>query len=153
MAYRPISGLAAEQITIGGWVPANRLFLTRHVVQHPPYEGIPIIGTRDDGVHFPLGFVLALLLSLGYAVVKGSIHNPLNKIQFLIRQKVHRFTNVNEGNHKAMPPRLRNHAVDSHEIHGVGLFQAPIQTVEFRWPSLRWHGLYLSVLIDTLSSR
>ena len=61
MAQRAISGLASEQVTVGGWVPADWLVLAGHVVQHPPYEGIPIIGTRDDGVHFPPGDALAHL--------------------------------------------------------------------------------------------
>ena len=38
-------------------------------------------------------------------------------------------------------------------LRGVGLIKAPIHIVEFRRPSLGWHGLSLSVLIDTLSSR
>ena len=84
MAPQPIWGLASEHITISGLVPANWLVLTGRVVQYPPYEGIPIIRTRDDGARFPPGFVLAFALSLGYPVVKGSIHVPLNQIQLLI---------------------------------------------------------------------
>ena len=44
-------------------------------------------------------------------------------------------------NRKALPPGLRYDAVDTHEVRGVGLFKAPIHIVEFRWPSLGWHGL------------
>ena len=66
MARRAISGLASEQVTVVGWVSADWLVLAGHVVQHPPYEGIPIIGTRDDGVHFPPGFVLALAPRLSF---------------------------------------------------------------------------------------
>ena len=153
MAQRAISGLASEQITIGGWVPADRLVLAGHVVQHPRYEGIPIIGTRDDGVHFPPGFVLALALTLAFPVVKGLTHIPLNRIQLLFSEGVLRFSDVNRGNLEALPPWLRYHAVDTHEVRGVRLIKAPIHIVEFRWPSLGWHGLSLSVLIDTLSSR
>ena len=57
------------------------------------------------------------------------------------------------GNRKALPPWLRYDAVDTHEVRGVGLIKAPIHIVELRWLSLGWHGLSLSVLIDTLSSR
>ena len=84
MAFRSISGFASGQITISGWVPANSLVLTEHVVQHPPYKGISIIGTRDDGVHFPPGLVLAFPLPLSYAVVKGLIHVALTQMQLLI---------------------------------------------------------------------
>ena len=49
MAQRAISGLASEQIAVGGWVPADCLVLAGYVVQHPLNEGVPIIGTRDDG--------------------------------------------------------------------------------------------------------
>ena len=35
--YRPIVGLAAEEITIGGWVPASGLVVTGHVVKYPPF--------------------------------------------------------------------------------------------------------------------
>ena len=84
MAYQPISVLAAEKITISGWVPANRFVLTGHVVQHPPYKDVPIILTRDDGFHFPRGFVMAFPLWLVYQVLKGLIHVALNQIQLLI---------------------------------------------------------------------
>ena len=153
MAQRAISGLATEQVTMGGWVTANWLVLAGHVVQHPPYEGIPIIGTRDDGVYFPPGFVLALALTLVSPVVKGLIHTPLNQVQLLFSEDVLLFSDVNRGNRKALPPGLRYDAVDTHEVRGVGLFAAPIHIVEFCWPSLGWHGLSLSVLIDALSSR
>ena len=153
MAQRAISGLASEQVAVGGRVPADLLVLAGHVIQYPPYEGIPIIGTRDDRVHFPPGFVLALALTLASPVVKGLIHIPLNQIQLLFSEGVLRFSDVNRGNRKALPPGLRYDAVDTHEVCGVGLFKAPIHIVEFRWPSLGWHGLSLSVLIDTLSSR
>ena len=36
VAQRAISGLASEQVTIGGRVPANWLVLAGHVVQYPP---------------------------------------------------------------------------------------------------------------------
>ena len=62
-----------------------------NVVQYPPYEGIPIA----DGVNLPPGFVLAFPLSVGYPVVKGSIHIPLNQIELLIGEEVLRFTDVN----------------------------------------------------------
>ena len=123
------------------------------MVQHPLYEGIPIIGTGDDRVHFPPGFVLALALTLASPVVKGLIHIPLSQIQLLFSEGVLRFSDVNRGNRKALPPWLRYDAVYTHEVRGVGLFKAPIHIVEFRWTSLGWHGLSLSVLIDTLSSR
>ena len=99
------------------------------------------------------GFVLAFPFSLVCPVMKWSIHVPLNQIQFLVRKIVLRFNNVNGRNCEALPLRLRDHAVDTHEVRGVGLFEAPIHIVEFRWPSLGWHRLSLSVLIDTLSSR
>ena len=51
-----------------------------------------------------------------------------------------------------MAPRLCNGAVDSDEVHSVGLFQAPLHIVDFNGPSLEWHGPSLSVLIGTLSS-
>ena len=70
MAQRAISGPASEQVAVGGWVTANWLVLAGHVVQHPLHESIPIIGTGDDGVHFPPGFVLALALTLASPVVK-----------------------------------------------------------------------------------
>ena len=153
MAKRAISGLASEEVTVGGRVPADWLVLAGHVVQYPPYEGIPIIGTGDNGVHFPPGCVLAFALTLVSLVVKGLIHIPLNRIQLLFSEGVFRFSDVNGGNRKAFPPWLRYDAVDTHEVRGVGLIIAPIHIVEFRWPSLGWHGLSLSVLIDTLSSR
>ena len=84
MVHRPILGLAAEQITIGGSVPPNWLVLAGNVIQYPPYEGIPVVGTRNDGVRFPPGFVLAVPFSLSYPVMKGSVHIPLNQIQLLI---------------------------------------------------------------------
>ena len=138
-----------------GWhrVAAYWLVLAGHVVQHPLYEGIPIIGTGDDGVHFPPGFVLALALTLVSPVVKGLIHIPLNQIPLFFSEGVLRFSDVNRGDRKALLPWLRYDAVDTHEVRGVGLFKAPIHIVEFRGPSLGWHGLSLSVLIDTLSSR
>ena len=80
MAHQPVSGLAAEQITIGVRVPANRLVLAAGLVHQPRYEGVPIIGTRHDGLQFPPGFVLPFQLSLGHPVVKGSIHILLNQI-------------------------------------------------------------------------
>ena len=153
MAKRPISGLASEKITICGGVPANRFVLAGHVVQYPPYEGVPIIGTRDDGVHFPPGFVLPFALTLAYPFMKGSIHIPLNQIQLLVSEKVLRFADVNGGNRKTLAPRLSNDAVDAHKICGIGLFEAPIHIVEICWPSLGWHGLSLSVLMDAFSSR
>ena len=85
--------------------------------------------------------------------IKGSIHIPLNKIQLVIRGEVLCFRNVNGGNCEALPPRSRNHAVDTHEVRGSGLFRAPINIVEFCWPSLGWHRLSLSVPIDTLFGR
>ena len=88
VANRPISGLASEQIAIGGWVPADRLVFARYVVQHPLYEGVSVIGTRDDVVHFPPGFVLAFSLSLAYRAVKVLIHIPLNLVRLLIREEV-----------------------------------------------------------------
>ena len=153
MAHRPASSFASEQISVGAWVPANGLVLAAHVVQYPPCEGIPLIRTRDHGVHLRPGFVLAFSLSLAYPVVKGSIHIPLNQILLHIRERVLRFSVVNGENREAVPPGLRYHSVDKYEVRGVGLFQAPIHTVELRWPSLRWHGLSLSVVIDTLPSR
>ena len=153
MAHRPVSGFASEQVTVGGWIPANRLFLAGHVVQYPPYKGILVIRTPGDGVHFPPGFILAFCLSLTYAVLKGSIHMPLNQIQLLIRQKALRFANVNAGNREALPPGLRYHAIDRHEVRGLGLFQAPIHIVKCCRPSLGWQRLSLRALIDTLSSR
>ena len=123
------------------------------MVQYPPYEGIPIIGTRDDRVHFPPASVLALAFTLASLVVKGLIHLPLNQIQLLFCEGVFRFSDDNGGNRKALPLWLRYDAVDTHEVCGVGLIKAPIHIVEFRWPSLGGHGLSLSVLIDTLSSR
>ena len=48
VAQRAISGLASEQIAVGGWVTARRLVLAGHVIQHPLHEGIPVIGTGDD---------------------------------------------------------------------------------------------------------
>ena len=153
MAQRAISGLASEQIAVGGWVTPNWLVLAGQVVQHPLHEGVPIIGAREDRVHFPPGFVLALALTLVSPVVKGLIHIPLNQIQLLFREGVFRFSDVNRGNRKALPPWLCYDAVDSDEVRGVGLIKAPIHIVEFRWPSLGWHGLSLSFLIDTLCSR
>ena len=91
----PISGLAAEQITVSGCAPADRLGLAGDVVQYPPYQGIAIIGTRDEDVHFPPSFVLAFPISLCYPVMKGSGNVPLNQIQLLIREEVLRFANVN----------------------------------------------------------
>ena len=88
-----------------------------------------------------------------FPVVKGLIHIPLNQIQLLFCEGVLRFSDVNRGNRKALPPWLCYDAVDTDEVRGVGLIKAPIHIVEFRWPSLGWHGLSLSVLIDTLSSR
>ena len=126
MAQRAISGLASEQVAVGGWVAAYWLVLAGHVVQHPLYEGIPIIGTRDDGIHFPPGFVLALALTLVSPVVKGLIHIPLNQVQLLFSEGVLRFTDVNRGNRKALPPWLRYDAVDTHEVRGFGPFKAPI---------------------------
>ena len=95
----------------------------------------------------------ALALTLATPVVKGLIHIPLNQIQLLFCEGVLRFSDVNRGNRKALPPWLCYDAVDTHEIRGVGLIKAPIHIVEIRRPSLGWHGLSLSVLIDTLSSR
>ena len=123
------------------------------MVQHPLHEGVPIIGTRDDRVHFPPGSVLALALTLATPVVKGLIHIPLNQIQLLFCEGVFRFSDVSRGNRKALSPWLCYDAVDTDEVRGVGLIKAPIHIVEFRWSSLGWHGLSLSVLIDTLSSR
>ena len=123
------------------------------MVKYPPYEGIPIIGTTDDGVHFPPGFLLAFPLTPASPVVEELIHIPLNQVQLLFSEEVLRFSDVDEGNCKALPPRLAYDAVDTHEVRGVGLFKASIHIVEFPWPSLGWHGLSLSVLIDTLSSR
>ena len=94
-----------------------------------------------------------LYFELGYPVMKGSIHVPLNQIQLLIREEVLRFPNVNGGNREALPPRLRNDAVDTHKVRGVALLQAIIHIVEFCWPSLGWNGLSLGVLIDTLPRR
>ena len=85
--------------------------------------------------------------------MKGLIHILLNQIQVLFCEEVFRYSDVNRGNRKALPPWLRYDAVDTHEVRGVGLIKAPIHIVEFHWPSLGWHGLSLSVLIDTLSSR
>ena len=85
--------------------------------------------------------------------MKGLIHIPLNQVQLLSSEEVLRFSDVNRGNRKALPPGLRYDAVDTHEVRGVGLLKAPIHIVEFPSPSLGWHGLSLSVLIDTLSSR
>ena len=65
-----------------------------HVVQYPPYQGIPIIGTRENGVHFPPGFVLAVPLLLGYPDMKGLIHIP--QIELFFREEVFQFTDVNE---------------------------------------------------------
>ena len=42
--------------------------------------------------------------------------------------------------------------VDTHEVRGIGLFQDAIHIVEFWWPSLGWHGLSFTVLIDAVSS-
>ena len=67
-------------------------------MQHPLYESIPIIGTRDDRVHFPPGFVLALALTLPSPVVKGLINIPLNQIPLLFSEGVLRFSDVNIGN-------------------------------------------------------
>ena len=78
---------------------------------------------------------------------------PLDQIQLLFSEGVFRFSDVNGENRKALPPWLCYDAVDTHEIRGIGLIKAPIHIVEFLWPSLGWHGLSLSVLIDTLSSR
>ena len=97
MAQRAISGLASEQVAVGGWVASDWLVLAGHVVQHPLYEIIPIIGTRDDRVHFPPSFVLALALTLVSPVVKGLIHIPLNQIQLLFSEGVLRFSDVNRG--------------------------------------------------------
>ena len=87
--------------------------------------------------------------------MKGLIHIPLNQIPLLFSEGVFgvRFFDVNRGNRKALPPRFCYDTVDTHEVRGVGLIKAPIHIVEFCWPSLGWHGLSLSVLIDTLSSR
>ena len=63
-----------------------------------PWKGIPVIGTRDDGFHFPQVFVEAFFLSLAYPVLKGTIHISLNQIQLLIREKIHRVANVSGGN-------------------------------------------------------
>ena len=141
MAQSAISGLASEQVAVCGWVTADWLVLAGHVVQQPFYEGIPIIETGDNGIHFPPGFVLALALRLAAPVVKGLIHIPLNQIQLLFSEGVLRFSDVNRGNRKALPPWLRYDAVDTHEVRGVGLFKAPIHIMEFRWPSLGWQGL------------
>ena len=153
MAQRAISGLASEEVTIGGRVPANWLVLAGHVIQYPLYEGIPIIGTGNDGIHFPPGFVLALVLTLVSRVVEGLIHIPLNQIQLPFSEEVLQFSDVHRGNREALSPWLSYDAVDTHEVRGVGLFKGPIHLVEFCWPSLGWHGLSLSVLINTLSSR
>ena len=114
----------------------------RHVVQYPPYKGIPVSGTRDDVVQLPPGFVLAFPLSLGYPVMKGSIHVPLNQIQLSIREQVLSFANVNGGDRKALPPRLGNYAVDTHNVRGIGLFQGPMYIVVCRWPSLGGMGWF-----------
>ena len=95
MAQRAISGLASEQVAVGGWVAANWLVLAGHVVQQALYEGIPIIGTGDDGIHFSPGFVLALALTLVSPVVEGLIHIPLNQIQLLFSEEILRFSDVN----------------------------------------------------------
>ena len=153
MAQRAISGLASEQIAVGGWVTPDWLVLAGNMIQHPLHEGIPIIGTGDDRVHFPPGFVLALALTLVSPVVKGLIHIPLNQIQLLLSEGVFRFSDVNREKRKTLSPWLCYDAVDTDEVRGVGPIKAPIHIVEFRWPSLGWHGLSLSVLIDTLSSR
>ena len=97
-------------------------------MQYPPYEGVPIIGTRDDVVHFLTGFVLPFALSLAYPVMKDI---PMNQMQLLVSEKVLRFADVNGGNRKTLAPRLSNDAVDAHKICGIGLFQAPIDIVEF----------------------
>ena len=125
MAQRAISGLASGQVAVAGWVTANWLILAGHVVQHPLYEGTPIIGTGDDGIHFPPGFVLALALTLVPPVVKGLIHIPLNQIGLLFSEEVLRFSDVNRGNRKALSPWLRYDAVDTQEVRGVGLFKTP----------------------------
>ena len=117
-----ISVLAPEHITVGGGMAANRLMLAGNVIQHPLYEGVSVVGTRDDGVHFPPGFVVAFYLLLPYPVMEGSIHVPLNQIQLLFRKKLLGFADVNGGNRKALPPRLRYQAVDTHEVRGRGLF-------------------------------
>ena len=91
MAQRAISGLASEEIAVGGWVTPDWLVLAGQVVQYPPYKGISIAGTRDDRVHFPPGFVLAFALTLVSPVVKGLIHIPLNQIPLLFSEGVFRF--------------------------------------------------------------
>ena len=90
MALRGISGLASEQITVRGSVPASGLVLVQHVVQYPrlTYEGIPVIGNKDNGFYFPQGIVLVFFLSLAYPVMKELIHVPLSKIQLPVREKV-----------------------------------------------------------------
>ena len=65
----------------------NWLILAGHVAQHPADEGIIVVGTRDNGVHVPPGFVLAFSLSLAYAVRKRSTHIPLKQIPLLIGQE------------------------------------------------------------------
>ena len=123
------------------------------MVQYPPNKGISVVGTTDDSVHFSPGFILAFPLSLAYPVMKGLMHVPLDQIQLLIREEVLRFANIYGGNRETLPSRLRNHAVDTHEVRGIGLFQARIHIVEFSWQPLWLHRLSLSIRIDTLSSR
>ena len=81
-------GPCSGKVTAGDWATANQLILAGHVAPNPLYEDMSVIGTRDDGAQFRPGFNLAFSLPLAYAVVKRSIHIPLNQIQLLIREKV-----------------------------------------------------------------
>ena len=76
-----------------------------------------------------------------FSSYQALIHIPLNQVQLLFSEEVLWFSDVNRGNRKALPPGLCYDVVDTHEVRGVGLFKAPIHIVEFRWPSLGWHGL------------
>ena len=77
------------------------------MVQYPPYEGIYIIGNRNNGVQFPPGFVLAFPFSLGYPVMERLIHVPLNKVQLLIREEVLQFANVKWGKPRNIATRAQ----------------------------------------------
>ena len=107
MAHQGILVLASEKITVVKWASADWLILVGHVVQYLTYEGIPNIGTRDYGVHFPKGFAVASSLALVYSVMKWSIHIPLNQIMLLIQGKVRRWNVVYGKNCEAVPPGLR----------------------------------------------
>ena len=63
-------------------------------------------------MHIPPVFVLAFSVSVGYPVMKGLIHIPLNQVQPLITEGVLRFGNVNGGDCEALPPGLCYHADD-----------------------------------------